>query len=70
MTKIEIWSIYTLDVPALTAEANRLNKEFKIQTNDGVRNIFLIEPDLTAGQITKFKEILDFQVGPNNNTIT
>lgn len=58
MTKIELWTAMVLDWGSLEKEASRLNKTLTIKTDEGLRKIFFIDPDLLAGEKTKINSIL------------
>jgi len=59
MTKITIRTLLRLDVNAIKLEATKLGKELKEGDNDGITNIFFIDPDLTTGQKNVIQALID-----------
>ena len=57
MTKISIWTAFIIDWNALTQEALKRNKQFRLGSNDGLEKIFFIEPDLNTAEKTKLNQI-------------
>lgn len=59
MTKIEISTLLQIDVRAIMNEASKLGKEFTQGSNDGLKQTFFINPDLTGPEKTIFLGLIN-----------
>lgn len=59
MTDITFWAAVPVDWTGLTIEAMEQGKQLDIVDNTGLKNKIKITPDLSAGQKTKLKTILE-----------
>lgn len=59
MTTIIIRTLLRIDTNALINEANRLGKTLREGDNDGISNVFYINPDLTAGEKNTLQTLID-----------
>ena len=59
LTKITINTLLRIDVSSLRAEAERLGKELKEGSNDGVTKVFMITPDFTTAEKGKIQALIN-----------
>ena len=58
-TTVTIRTLVRLDVTALKNEALRLRKAMVEGENNGITNVFFIDPDLTVGEKNTLQTLID-----------